>query len=107
MVNEIMKVDIRGIKCDARNCDYNNDDVVFEEYSEWVGRPCPLCGANLLTQEAHDHAKAFIALSKKINKWFGWMFPKVKKYDATITPLYDERGMPNGHEIRRIEDDRR
>lgn len=37
------------LKCDAEGCDHiENVDAIT---SEMVGKPCPICGANLLTQE--------------------------------------------------------
>ncbi len=40
-----------GIRCDNPNCDYVNDSVKIEDYKDWVNKPCPKCGANLLTEE--------------------------------------------------------
>lgn len=41
---------ISGIKCDNPKCDYKDDTVKFEDYKDWVNKPCPKCGANLLTE---------------------------------------------------------
>lgn len=49
-----MELNISGIKCDTHHCNYRDDDVKFEEYPSWVDRPCPLCGANLLTQKSYN-----------------------------------------------------
>lgn len=49
-------VKVTGIKCDTDGCDYHNDDVI--KYRKWINKPCPKCGANLLT------VKDFIALYK-------------------------------------------
>lgn len=46
------------LKCDEPDC--NHREVVENITENLVGKPCPLCGANLLTQEDHD---AFHALS--------------------------------------------
>jgi len=51
-----MKEKIKGIKCDNPDCDFVDDSVTWDDYdktvSEWLNRPCPKCGTNLLTQES-------------------------------------------------------
>lgn len=39
---------IRGLKCDAVGCDFMDPDAAPDETS--LDRPCPKCGANLLTE---------------------------------------------------------
>lgn len=39
---------IRGLKCDAAGCDFMDPDAVPDE--SLIGRPCPKCGASLLTE---------------------------------------------------------
>lgn len=46
-----LELSIKGIKCDNPNCDYINKDVEFKDYKKWINKPCPKCGANLLTQK--------------------------------------------------------
>ena len=46
-----------GLVCDNPNCDYKNENVLFEDYSEWLDKPCPKCGENLLTQEDYENAR--------------------------------------------------
>ena len=45
-------LEISGIKCDS--CDYRNPDIVFNDYDNWLNKPCPKCGENLLTQADYD-----------------------------------------------------
>lgn len=41
------------LKCDAEGCDHvEYMDRITQEH---VDKPCPKCGANLLTQADHDH----------------------------------------------------
>ena len=47
-------LEIKGIKCDAEGCNYRDDTVNVDDYSEYLNTPCPVCGANLLTQEDFD-----------------------------------------------------
>ncbi len=54
---------ISGIKCD--NCSYKDDSVKFEDYLEWLNKPCPDCGENLLTQKDYDYC---INMDNLLNK---------------------------------------
>lgn len=65
MDKKALELKIKGIKCD--NCDYKNENVKFEEYKEWLNRPCPECGANLLTQEDLDVVQTLISLANILN----------------------------------------
>lgn len=40
------------LKCDAPDCDHRED--VDQLTADMVGKPCPVCGASLLTQEDFD-----------------------------------------------------
>ncbi|MDY0394768.1 hypothetical protein ACFSMW_06710 [Virgibacillus halophilus] len=63
-----MELNIKGIKCD--NCDYKNMGVKFEEYDQWLNKPCPKCGANLLTQEDVDSMDMLIQIAEMTNEIF-------------------------------------
>lgn len=59
-----------GIKCDNPECDYVDPNVSIEEYDEWLNKPCPKCGANLLTQADYDNVQAIITAVNLINESF-------------------------------------
>jgi hypothetical protein len=41
-----------SLQCDADGCDHREN---IPDYSaEYIGKPCPKCGASLLTQEDYD-----------------------------------------------------
>ncbi len=45
-----------GIVCDNPTCDYEDNTVLVEDYKDWINKPCPKCGENLLTeQDLIDH----------------------------------------------------
>lgn len=46
------ELEINGLKCDS--CDYTDMSVPFSDYEKSIGKPCPKCGASLLTQEDYD-----------------------------------------------------
>ena len=54
MANKLVEITISGIKCDNEDCDYHDDSVDRDNYPAYVNKPCPECGANLLTQEDYD-----------------------------------------------------
>lgn len=56
---------ISGIKCDA--CDYRDDDVKLSEYPEYVNKPCPECGANLLTEADFKTVQLMIGMGEVLN----------------------------------------
>jgi len=62
-----------GIKCDVPHCNYEDHDVDPEEMIFWVNKPCPCCGANLLTEadmiaSSNMYIKMFKA-NQFANKW--------------------------------------
>jgi len=84
-----INLNIHGIKCDA--CDYKNDDVKFEEYKEWLNKPCPKCGTNLLTQADLNSTKKLIKLTNIINK----IIPKRKDDEQMIKAEVKMNGTGN------------
>lgn len=58
---------IKGIKCDNPNCDFVDMDIPFEDYDNWLNKPCPKCGANLLTQKDYDACKIMMKISGFLN----------------------------------------
>ena len=68
-MNEIVKIkQIGGIKCDNPNCDYRNESVPVEDYKNWLNKPCPICGSNLLTKKDYKSVKRLLSTIKIINK---------------------------------------
>jgi phage FluMu protein Com len=51
-VDTLKILTVKGIKCD--HCDWRNLTVERADYKDWLNRPCPKCGANLLTQADYD-----------------------------------------------------
>lgn len=47
---QAITLNVEGIKCDNPGCDFQDRSVKLEEYKEWLNKPCPKCGANLLTR---------------------------------------------------------
>ena len=75
-MNEAIK--ITGIKCDTPHCNYKDDTIQFEDYPNWVNKPCPLCGRNLLTQSEYEQSIKLIKTIGQMNKVFHslrWLNP--------------------------------
>lgn len=81
-------MNVHGIKCDA--CDYKDMTVKMEEYPQYLDKPCPECGANLLTKADYNTLKALIRLTKVLN----FIFPS-KKTDENAEPII-LKGTANG-----------
>lgn len=60
-------IEIGGIKCDAPNCHYHDDSIKLENYRDWVNKPCPKCGANLLTEACNKQVLTFVKFAKIMN----------------------------------------
>ena len=57
-----------GIKCDNPECDFVNQEVKIEDYKDWLNKPCPKCGSNLLTQADYDNVQMLLNLVDIINE---------------------------------------
>ncbi len=56
-----------GIGCDNPDCKWEDQTVTNAEMGEWLNRPCPDCGSNLLTQEDYDYLLMFMKSIELIN----------------------------------------
>lgn len=63
-----LELDIHGIRCDNPNCDYEDMTVQMEDYEQWLNKPCPKCGQNLLTEEDYRNTLFLIEMTKVANK---------------------------------------
>lgn len=70
MAKDAVKTIIHGIKCDNPDCNFKDMAVKFEDYEEYVNKPCPLCGENLLTQQDYDKCRLVMSITNLANKIF-------------------------------------
>lgn len=56
-----------GIECDNENCDWIDASVKIQDYQSVVGKPCPKCGENVMTQGDCDLAQQLLAQIEMIN----------------------------------------
>lgn len=80
------------IECD--NCDYvvphPTGDINYIGY-EYLNKPCPKCGTNLLTLEDLNFYKTSIKIINFLNKWFSWLtiFSRNKKEKKVVLKTKD------------------
>ena len=63
--NKIMTLNISGIKCD--HCDYSDMEVEAVDYPDWLNRPCPKCGENLLTEADYQTVLYMTEVARLVN----------------------------------------
>ena len=62
-----VQLKICGIKCDNPNCDFCDMTVQLKDYKQWLNRPCPKCGHNLLTKADYKATKRLARLARITN----------------------------------------
>ena len=105
-----IKMTVHGLRCDAAGCDYRDDTVAFANYKAYVNKPCPKCGANLLTEADAEAAAKIVKRVKVLNVLWKIFHPfktltephykfimKMNGKGFSGISLYDEEG----REIRR------
>lgn len=78
-----MEVNVYGLQCDNPSCDYEDMSVPFSDYEKSIGKACPKCGENLLTQEDYDKVIQMIDAAEIMN-----MFSpeELQKIAANLSP---------------------
>lgn len=76
------RLKVKGIKCDTPECDFNDTTVEYKDYPQWLNKPCPKCGANLLTQADYDNVQKLFETIELLNM----MLPQSED-DTKFIPL--------------------
>lgn len=58
-----------GLKCDNPNCDWVDQTIQQDDYSEWINAKCPKCNENVLTLEDYENAMALKEVANLINSF--------------------------------------
>jgi hypothetical protein len=66
----VIWMEITGIKCDNPACGYHENTVPFTNFSDYINKPCPDCGANLLTEKDALSIIRYHEAVNFVNKWF-------------------------------------
>ena len=67
-----MEANIYGLKCDNPDCDFVDMSIEYEDYKNWVNKPCPKCGAILLTKFDYEICKQAKMFAKVCNILIPW-----------------------------------
>lgn len=59
---------IHGVLCDNPECDYVDRDAVITDPKDYLNKPCPKCGAPLLTKADYRVIKMAMTLTKIFKK---------------------------------------
>lgn len=60
---------VSGIKCDQ--CDYRDMSIPFKKYKSYLNKPCPKCGAVLLTNFDYKYCVMLMRITFVVNViWF-------------------------------------
>lgn len=57
-----------GIGCDNKFCDYVDASVKVNELKDWLNKPCPKCGSNLLTEKDYAQSQLMLKAMKLAQK---------------------------------------
>ncbi len=84
MKEKFMNAHISGLKCDNPNCNWADPSIQLNEYPDWVGRGCPLCGEVVLTNEAWQTVQKIICIENAVNRFSGLLTPSSKNGQAKV-----------------------
>ncbi len=73
-----------GLKCDNPKCDWRDDTIAVDTYAQWVDKPCPKCGENLLTEEDYRNAQTLLSVAHLMNSM-------TKEEIELLSTGYDEK----------------
>ena len=57
-----------GIKCENKECDYVDITVTLKDLDNWIDKPCPKCGTNLLPKDDYNFAVFGPGSSEEIDR---------------------------------------
>jgi hypothetical protein len=61
------------IVCDNPECGYKvSGGDFYADIKEYVNKPCPECGENLLTEQDYKDSVVIQKMVRWLNKWFSW-----------------------------------
>jgi hypothetical protein len=79
------------LKCDAPACDYEEDTPLSADPTSYINKPCPKCGANLLTREDCDAYLKAYATIEAINAILEPILPESVPTDKQKTVAINPR----------------
>lgn len=62
-----MEVNVFGLKCDNKECNYEDKTIKYEQYEDYINYPCPQCGESLLTKTDYLTTKFIVEAANIFN----------------------------------------
>lgn len=81
-----------GIKCDNPECDFADETIKVEDYIDWLNKPCPKCGSNLLTKEDYDNVYMLLSLVDIVNEKYSLTEEMQNNSDKAATITFNMNG---------------
>jgi predicted RNA-binding Zn-ribbon protein involved in translation (DUF1610 family) len=63
--SESKMLKVKGLQCDAPDCDYTDNTIDPDNYESYLNQPCPKCGEPLLTQQDLDTLYRLLEMEEK------------------------------------------
>jgi hypothetical protein len=84
-MDNLKLVDFKGLKCDNKSCDFIDKTINFEDFPNFINKPCPKCGKPLLTISDYDTC---LRLNNEVKKYLS-KISENEKYKITSTSKED------------------
>ena len=84
------------IECDNPECDYTIKNMTgnpSEDIMQFVNKPCPMCGENLLTEEDYLQSEKTMQFINWINKWFSWLTVFIPSKKEQVFEIHINNGV--------------
>lgn len=91
-MDDLLTFTYHGIKCDNPMCDFMDYNVTPDQYADYVNKPCPLCGENLMTEECYENTQRILARVARFNKFLNCIVPRFlrkKMLDKMSISMFD------------------
>ena len=77
-----------GIKCESKECDFIDLTVKLKDIDNWIDKPCPKCGTNLLPKDEYNFAVFGLGSSDEIDELLEEEFVKAGITTEALKMLY-------------------
>lgn len=102
-----IEASVHGLICDNSECDWSDSSVKLQDYPNWLNKPCPKCGQNVLTEEDYGNTLAILELSHAINKFspeeLETLIDSLKENESNEQTLVEKYNLPKNTERVSIE----
>jgi hypothetical protein len=78
-----VQYELNGLRCDE--CDWKDETIPLDDYEKWLDKPCPKCGAIVLTHEQLGYLYMMIEIADVMNELDIPIDPNDDKVDMSIS----------------------